>query len=64
MQNKINKIGYIIDKLAYFESKLNELNDDTCNLASEIGLERAIDNLNKIYIELEKKHNYPVKIKA
>lgn len=42
------KIGYIIDKLAYFESQLNEMDE---GLADEIGLEKAIDKLNIIYIK-------------
>ena len=41
------KIGYIIDKLAYFESQLNEMDE---GLADEIGLEKAIDKLNDMYI--------------
>ena len=48
-QDKIKRIGYIIDKLAYFESQLNELEND---LACEIGLEESIDNLNRKYIKL------------
>ena len=49
MRNKKDTIGYIIDKLAYFESKLNNIDED---LAVKIGLYDAIDNLNKVYIKI------------
>ena len=49
MRNKKDTIGYIIDKLAYFESKLNNIDED---LAVKIGLDESIDNLNKVYIKI------------